>query len=642
MAVELGSLVPGPFFFTNGISGQADVHAMGAAGLALVVYVGSDFVADAGEIRRYHRADVNSQWALQSGTITTGITDATDVSALELSGDGLTMAVGQSQHLTNQGQITIYRWTGSAWVQDTGGAFVGGAGANVGSPESFSLSDNGAAIIYAEESVARINHARLSTGTWSAATAIVHAAQNFSKVVLSGDGLVALTDEAGVIHSWDWTTVWTARPVISLTSSHASRPSSIETNYDGSAVGVANGGHAGFNSNWLYTWGGAAWSEQATPDAANINISIAGVLYDDIALNYVFFTIEGNAPDSILRVYTNDEVAFVKVAELNIGNWFGAATKVTASNHYGIVLTGLYIYDGGVLAGSMVVDFDPIAQTLSTQDEFTVLDLINPTITATAEAYSATTATAVDGALPIPALTATAAMTIFASATLTLPLPKLTASVSRGAELIGSLPIPVLEGEMHLQILATLDGRLVIPALTSTAQAIKAVLTEDEYQAWCMNMRNFGVSEYENFAYTSLCRFQGKLYGTLPTGVFEIDGDTDDGTDIDAEVMSGIQEYKGHQRDPEDFSLRIKQSQGAYMNMRLSGEFAVTLLVDEQEERIFTVDGTNDPEGIHRVRVKIPPGIQGLNWQFGFKNINGSNFHLKNYSNMPVVRKRRV
>jgi hypothetical protein len=183
-------------------------------------------------------------------------------------------------------------------------------------------------------------------------------------------------------------------------------------------------------------------------------------------------------------------------------------------------------------------------------------------------------------------------------------------------------------------------ARLTLPSLTLTAIATAALTAQ--FEAWCMNMRNFGVTEYTDYEFTSFARLDGKLYGTTSEGIFEITGTNDNGEDIESVIESGIAIYSGEPREANDISSRKKYSHGSYANLRCTGEFAVSVKIDEQDERIYTIDATNDHDGIHRRRIKIAKGVNGYNWQFGFRNIQGSDFHLKEFVNIPVISKRRV
>lgn len=222
-----------------------------------------------------------------------------------------------------------------------------------------------------------------------------------------------------------------------------------------------------------------------------------------------------------------------------------------------------------------------------------------------------------------------------------LILPKLqiaaTMSASSGTA-VATLPQVTIEASGYT-VIDWDAADLTVPQLTITA-LIDSVLAE-VFETWCMNLNTSGVSEYTDFPVTSMARFNGKYYATTPTGIFELTGDDDAGTDIDASVLTGVTDY-AHERDTGDSAMKIKRSGGAYLNLRSQDEFSVIAKVDEDKERVYTLGGTGDPTGLHSRRVNIGRLLEGRNWQFGFRNINGADFSIRDFQNIPIFTSRRI
>jgi hypothetical protein len=159
------------------------------------------------------------------------------------------------------------------------------------------------------------------------------------------------------------------------------------------------------------------------------------------------------------------------------------------------------------------------------------------------------------------------------------------------------------------------DVALTLPALDTSAVWVLPIGAN--FDVWAVNTRTLGHSSYTNFPFTSFFRFAGKYYGCASDGVYLLEGDDDQGTDIAARTLHGISELG---------TEYLKRVDSAYLNVRTDGALKVAFKVDETEERIYSVA---DPgEGLHTVRCKFGRGLDGRNWQFGVRNAAGSRFTL--------------
>lgn len=235
-------------------------------------------------------------------------------------------------------------------------------------------------------------------------------------------------------------------------------------------------------------------------------------------------------------------------------------------------------------------------------------------------------------------VSATGVSSSVASADIILPKLTISAIMSTSGAAVVELPQITITASGYTEI--DWDAaNLTVPQLTIEALA-ESVLAA-VFEAWCMNLNTSGVSEYVNFPITSMARFNGKYYATTTAGIFELTGDEDGTTDIDSSVLTGVTDYS-HERDTGDSSMKIKRSGGAYLNLRSQDEFSVIAKVDEDKERVYTLGGTGDPSGTHSRRVNLGRLLEGRNWQFGFRNINGADFSIRDFQNIPIFTSRHI
>lgn len=226
----------------------------------------------------------------------------------------------------------------------------------------------------------------------------------------------------------------------------------------------------------------------------------------------------------------------------------------------------------------------------------------------------------------------------FASASVTISQIAAAARIQRS----GGASISTPQLEVSAQAFRVIDWgspTVTAPMPEISASIIKALAAT--YSALCLNARTLGVSEYTNYPFTSITAFNGSLYATGPSGIYQISGNDDAGTAIAATILGGQDDY-GNTDPRYDVSSYQKRSSGIYFNLRGNGSMQVHVVVDENTERFYDVDLSADPDGIHQRRIQPGRLLEGRSWQFGIKNVSGADFTLRDYYNAPIVLSRRV
>jgi hypothetical protein len=159
--------------------------------------------------------------------------------------------------------------------------------------------------------------------------------------------------------------------------------------------------------------------------------------------------------------------------------------------------------------------------------------------------------------------------------TATAPLFTLTASATRQNSGSAILTAPVGR-------LAT-TGAAWIVAPGATLTAVGTAVVTATYEAYALNLNHppaqRGIPEideltrYTNFPFTHIVRYQNSYYGANSTGLYLLEGTTDDGAPIEWEVKTAFTDFD---------SAQHKTLEMAYFGGRLGPEATISLFAGEQ------------------------------------------------------------
>jgi len=156
--------------------------------------------------------------------------------------------------------------------------------------------------------------------------------------------------------------------------------------------------------------------------------------------------------------------------------------------------------------------------------------------------------------------------------------------------------------------------------IAGSGQSIAQPIGASDYVVWVINTDTKAHSTYDNFLVTSQGTFNGVELVATADGLFELTGEDDAGTDIDAKVY-WVPSALG--------TSKQKKSRSAFVNIRAGGQdFKLVAFADEVEKRIYGQDMTGFPANMHRKRVEFTRNLEGQIWQYGVENTDGSRFSL--------------
>ncbi len=176
---------------------------------------------------------------------------------------------------------------------------------------------------------------------------------------------------------------------------------------------------------------------------------------------------------------------------------------------------------------------------------------------------------------PMGTLTATGTTGSTLSARITVPMAQLTATVTRQGSMSALLTAP------SPRMGTTLQAYLVAPGATLTA--IGSATITATYEAYALNLNhasetNDELTRYTNFPFTQVVRYQNSYYGVNGTGLYLLEGTTDDGTAIDWSIKTGITDFD---------SPQLKTVTYAYFGGRLGPGATVSIYPSEPDGQSY-------------------------------------------------------
>lgn len=142
-----------------------------------------------------------------------------------------------------------------------------------------------------------------------------------------------------------------------------------------------------------------------------------------------------------------------------------------------------------------------------------------------------------------------------------------------------------------------------------------------------INLANMAVTQYCNYDFNSFCQIGDKCFGASEDGIFELSGNDDADTDIDAFFELPVS----------DFGISsMKKIRSAYIGGEADGELTLTLKDDEANSRSYPLDLTS---GSLQSGAKVAVGRDGLSryWQIKISNTNGVYFAVDAIELLPII-----
>ena len=194
-----------------------------------------------------------------------------------------------------------------------------------------------------------------------------------------------------------------------------------------------------------------------------------------------------------------------------------------------------------------------------------------------------------------------------------------------------SIIVATVSSSVTLSETITPQGILLNSVADSVTFRFTLPDSDDLYEGWVVNSTTLAPSRYEGFGFNSFAKIGNVYLGAKSDGVFELDGETDDGTDIDAAIMTGKMDFD---------SMQLKAMYNAVLGIAADGDMYLRVVHEDNPSYTYKVNIRDD--AMRNARVDIGRGMALRYWQVEVYNANGADFNLESMKLYPVVLNRRI
>jgi len=145
-----------------------------------------------------------------------------------------------------------------------------------------------------------------------------------------------------------------------------------------------------------------------------------------------------------------------------------------------------------------------------------------------------------------------------------------------------------------------------------------------EYSSWVMNSENFAVSNYD-FSFTHSATFgQDSLFADS-TGLYILEGDSDDGVDIESSITTASMDLG---------TTNLKRVNKLYLGTN-ANKLVVVARVENKYSARYKMIHNDDFIGLRMI--DLGKGLKGYLWQFRLQNMDNSEFDIDDIEILPMV-----
>lgn len=167
------------------------------------------------------------------------------------------------------------------------------------------------------------------------------------------------------------------------------------------------------------------------------------------------------------------------------------------------------------------------------------------------------------------------------------------------------------------------------PTLTDVIITSAAYVSpNDTITTWVVNTGNSAVTQYTNYNFNSFAESEKTYLGASETGLYELIGDDDDGTNIIAHLKSGLMQLN---------SSRFTSFKAAYLGLRGGGDWVLKLQSGDGKEYIYSIVA----QDMQTTKVRFGKGLRSRYFAFELLS-TGQDFDLDNIEFIPLLAKRHV
>lgn len=167
------------------------------------------------------------------------------------------------------------------------------------------------------------------------------------------------------------------------------------------------------------------------------------------------------------------------------------------------------------------------------------------------------------------------------------------------------------------------------PILNEDIQITAAYVSPGQsFTSWAVNSRTGAVTEYTNYNFNSFAAMGNKYLAASDSGLYELNGDDDQGTDIIARIKSGLMQMGG---------AHFTSFKAAYLGLRGNGDWVFKLETGDGKEYVYSIVA----QDMQTTKVRLGKGLRSR--YFAFELIStGQDFDMDSVEFIPLIATRRV
>lgn len=165
-------------------------------------------------------------------------------------------------------------------------------------------------------------------------------------------------------------------------------------------------------------------------------------------------------------------------------------------------------------------------------------------------------------------------------------------------------------------------------AISDMVQLSGLLVTPSAFVTWAINTRTGATTNYTQYPYTSFARRGSRYLATAQDGLYELAGDTDNGTNIIAEIQSGFMQFAGS---------KFTSFKGIYLGMHGSGQVFLRLDTGDGKQYTYQVVA----QDMETTKVRVGKGLRARYFSFALIT-TGQDFDLDTVEFLPIGAQRRV
>jgi hypothetical protein len=187
----------------------------------------------------------------------------------------------------------------------------------------------------------------------------------------------------------------------------------------------------------------------------------------------------------------------------------------------------------------------------------------------------------------------------------------------------GSVSVPLVQVTAEATFAPHGTAAITVPLVIVEARGSGAIIITNQVEsdestsfAVSVNLTNREVSEYVNYQFNSQTYFAGKYIGANSSGLFNLTGDDDAGTDIAAKIRTGLDDFG---------SYNLKRVWGVYLSH--NGE-ALRVKTTSPSDDFDAVGGAKNRATVSVQKFKVQRTKRDTYWGVQVENVRGSDFEI--------------